>query len=73
MLFDTDVLKMDVSFVVRVCGMLVCSKRMKCLHVWHRSVLILSLFIFLMSGQKTHSAPSMPLTRSLFFPFPMAA
>lgn len=67
------VLKKGVFFVVWVCGMLVCSKRMKCLHVWHRSVLILSLFMFLMSGQKTHSAPSIPLTKSLFFPLPMAA
>jgi hypothetical protein len=53
-LFDTDVLNKGVFFAVGVCGTLISLRRTKCLHVRHRSVLILSLFVLLMSGQKTH-------------------
>ena len=36
-------------------------------------MLTLSLFVFLIRGQKTHWVPLIPLIRSLFFPLPRAA
>ena len=48
------ILKKTDFFLAVFCGLLVCLKRTKCLHAWHRSVFILSPFLLLTTGQKTH-------------------
>jgi len=62
-----------VFLVRRDWGMCVCSRRMKRWQPRQRCMLTLSFFMLLIIGQKTHSAPWIPLIRSIFFPLPRVA